>query len=442
MPAFIQILNWILRPVPFMKNCIRKYGDWFTIRFPGLPPFVITSDPAAVKQIFAGSPEQLYSGIANRILKPTMGEHSVLLADGDTHLRLRKLMSAPLHGDRMRSYQADMQNVTQRVADGWKQNKPFAFHPEMQSITLQIIIHAVFGFKGGERFEQLKTKCAKLLDTVSNPFGILLVNNDGEIRLKPLLALPVPFSPYVQMQNLLKELDVILYAEIEERQRIDCSGRTDILSLLIESRDENNQALSPKELRDQMVTLLLAGHETTATAICWVFYRLLLHDEIRANLIKELEANDWSPDTDYLDAVIKEAMRINPVVQLVVRHLNEPLEIAGKQLPRGVVVAPCIYLTHYRSDIWDKPQDFKPERMLENRILPFEFFPFGGGVRRCIGAAFASYEMQVVISCILKDFDLKLKPGYRMKITRRGITFAPSKGLPVVVNKKSPVQER
>ena len=239
------------------------------------------------------------------------------------------------------------------------------------------------------------------------------------------------------MQGLLSEIDKILYSEIEDRRRTDCRTRTDILSLLMISRDENGQSLSAKELRDQMVTLLLAGHETTATALCWVFYRVLFHDQIRERLVKELKDNDWEPNTAYLDAVIKETLRVHPIVPLVVRYLQAPLEIAGKVLPQGVTIAPCIYLTHFHSDVWENPQEFNPERMLERRLLPFEFYPFGGGVRRCIGAEFALYEMKIVVPYILRHFSLALKPGYKMKVTRRGITFSPSKGLPVLVKRKS-----
>jgi cytochrome P450 len=300
----------------------------------------------------------------------------------------------------------------------------------MQEITLSVILRTVFGMDERPEQGRLRKCLVDMLALGANP-----------IRLIPFFQRLIGFfTKGQQIVQLLQEMDDLLYAQIAQRRKQGGAGREDILSLLVEARDEDGRPMSDEELRDEMVTMLVAGHETTATSLAWTFHCILERPEVMDRLRAEIRAVVGSgpvepqhiSQLEYLDATIKETQRVYPIVPIVGRLLHEPLRLGGQDLPAGVMVAPCIYLTHHSPDIWPEPDTFDPDRFLAKRVSPYEFFPFGGGIRHCIGAAFALYEMKIVLAQVLSRANLRAAPGRRVRLVRRGITFAPSAGMPVV----------
>ena len=436
LPALVQFLHSAFRPTAFLEECSRRFGDPFTLRIPGRPPLVMFSDPEAIREIFTGDPERLCAGQANDLLAPMLGQHSLLLLDGARHLRERRLMLPPFHGERMQAYGRVMREIADRSIDAWPVGRPFPIHERMQAITLDVILRTVFGLDEGVQLDRLRERLRRLMAFVSGTLGVLL--------LIPWLQRDLgPLTPGGRFARLAGEIDTILFAEIARLRSEGVAGREDILSMLIAARDEDGQPMSDQELRDEMVTLLLAGHETTATSLAWAFHRLLGRPDVLGKLRAELGAvagdGPLEPEhvarLEYLDAVVKETARLNPVVPNVGRRLQAPMRIGGHDLPAGVVASPCIYLTHRRPDLWPDPARFDPERFVGARPNPYAFFPFGGGVRRCLGAAFATYEMKVVLAEVLARVELRAAPGYRVRTVRRTVTLAPSGGMPVVVER-------
>ncbi len=430
-PRILQTLQWVRKPIPFMQECMQRYGDCFTVHWLGGPPVVFFSDPEAIKQIFASDPEQLQAGKANFILKPTLGENSVLLLDGARHKRERKLLMPSFQGDRMRVYGEVMREIADRAIDTWPTGRSFPIHEQMQSITLDVILRTVFGMEEGPHLGELR-QC--LIDfvtlTTANPYLMI-----------PLLQIDLgPLTPWRRLKQMSQKVDELLYAQIARRRAAERNGHDDILAMLIEARHEDGQPMSDVELRDEMMTMLLAGHETTATSLAWTFHRILQHPEVKEKLAAELKRVIGSGpvmpqhlvELEYLDATIKETMRLNPILPLVARRLEEPTRIGKCDLPAGVAVSPCIYLAHRRPDVWPDPERFDPDRFLAKRPGPNEFFPFGGGVRHCLGAAFAMYEMKIVLAQALSRVSLRSAPGHTVRVVRRSITFAPSGGMPVI----------
>ncbi len=404
LPAILQLLHWIRRPIPFMEECTRRYGDCFTIRLLVAPTIVFFSDPDTVKEIFTGNTEQLRAGEANVVLKPLLGQHSLLLLDGARHLRERRLLMPSFHGERMQAYGEVMRAITDRSIERWPVGRPFPIHPQMQGITLDVILQ---------------------IPWLQTDLG--------------------PLSPWGRIVRLRGEIDEILFAQIARRRAAGRAGREDVLAMLIEARDETGQPMSDSELRDEMITLLVAGHETTATSLAWMFHRILQRPDVLEKLRTELRrvvgsgpvAPHHVAELEYLDATIKETQRLNPIVPVVGRRLQTPTRLGGHDLPAGVTAAPCIYLTHRRPDLWPDPERFDPDRFLGKRTSPYQFFPFGGGVRYCLGAAFATYEMKVVLAQVLSRVVLRPAPGHTVHVVRRSITFAPSAGMPVVLESRA-----
>jgi cytochrome P450 len=398
---------------------------------------VFFSDPEGIKEIFTGDPEKLPAGESRAILRPLVGQYSLLLLDGARHRQQRKLMMPPFHGERMHAYGEVMRTVTDRIIDRWPSGQPFPLQPEMQAITLDVILRTVFGIDEGAALTQLRDRLTELLILSTNPLRLALSQFP---RLQFLFR---SVTNPQRLQELLQEVDRLLYAQIAQRRAADHSGRDDVLSMLIEARDEAGQQMSDIELRDELITLLVAGHETTATSLAWAFHWILqrpdVQDKLHAELREAGEAGKIPPQQiaklEYLDAVIKETQRLLPIIPLVPRVLHEPMRLGGRDLPAGVVVAPCTYLTHHRPDLWPNPDQFDPDRFLGRRLSPYEFFPFGGGIRFCLGAAFAIYEMKIVLAQVLSRVALRPAPGRTVRVVRRGVTFAPSAGMPVVLER-------
>jgi cytochrome P450 len=414
----IQTARWLLRPITFMESCRRRFGDMFSVRFLGFErPMVMLSDPEAIRALYTAHEHGLPPGRSVALL-PVMGPGSVLLLEGREHLARRKLMLPPFHGERMRSYEATVREVAERELDGWSEERPFAIHPRMQAVTLEVILRAVFGVTDPARAERLRERLPLLLSDTSSPalqFRVLLSRRLG--RGDPLKG----------VGELLREIDELLLAEIAER-RVDSNPthpeREDILSLLVAARFEDGAEMSDREVRDQLVTLLLAGHETTATALAWTFDLLLRNPATLTRLTSEIDAGE---DT-YLRAVISESLRLRPVVPLAGRRLASDLDIDGLSLPAGTDVTPAIWLTHTRAEEYPEPYAFRPERFLEQSPTTYGWVPFGGGIRRCLGAAFAEMEMRVVLDAVLQRRALSPASTHAERVTRRNVTFSPRNG--------------
>jgi len=436
---FIQLLQWIDNPLKFMDSCSQRYGDCFTVRFGKFKPMVFFSNPQAIEQIFTSNTEQFDSGRANLVLRPWVGDKSLLLLDGRSHQRQRKLLTPPFHGDRMKSYGEMICNITERVISAWQIDEPFSVREAMQEISLSVILQTVFGLQGGDRTEKLKQLLTDLLDMTASPVSSSMV------FFKALQQDLGSWSPWGRFVRLRAHIDEIIYAEISDRRQHPDSSRVDILSLLMAAKDENGELMSDVELRDELLTLLTAGHETTASALTWALYWIHYLPEVKCKLMDDLASVgnlDFSAISKlpYLNAVCQETLRIYPIAMLTFfRIANAPINIMGQEFEPETVLTPCIYLTHHRPDLYPEPNQFKPERFLERQFSPYEYIPFGGGNRRCIGLAFALYEMKLVLVTVMSRYSLALAGSSTVKPVRRGVTLAPSSGKWLVATQRRSV---
>jgi cytochrome P450 len=427
--ALVQTLRWGFRPLPFMQECRERYGDNFSLKFLSFErPMVMISDPVAIKALYMEREHGLPPG-RDIILKPILGARSLLLLEGDDHLAHRKLMLPPFHGERMRSYEPIVEEIVDAEIDSWPLGEEFAIHPRMQAITLEVILRVVFGVADGPRLERLRPLLTNVLEETASPFA----------QLVGLATRRFGGGPWAKFEGQLKAVDELIYGEISERRsEDDLEERSDILSALMLARYEDGGGLSDTDLRDQLMTLLLAGHETTATALAWTFDLLLRHATPMARLRESLEAGE----DDYLRATISESLRLRPVVPLAGRRLSKELSVDGLTLPAGTDVTPAIWLTHTRADVYPEPFAFRPERFLEEAPDTYGWVPFGGGVRRCIGASFAEFEMRIALREVLTRCELHKASPAPEKIGRRNITLSPKDGTPVVVTARHPARER
>ncbi len=413
---------WGYRPIQFMQRCARNYGEVFSVRYLATPTEVVFSNPKAIREIFNGPADDLRAGEHASILEPLVGPNSLLVLDGDRHLEHRRLMLPPFHGERMRTYGAIMERVANEAIDRFRVGEEISLHPHMQRVTLEIILHTVFGLDDHAVFDALRQKLGRLLDLAGNPL----------LLLKPLQRDLGPLTPWPELERLFNEIDEILYTEFRSRRAEGLAGRDDVLSMLLDATHEDGSPMSDEELRDEMITILIAGHETTTTALAWAVVHILQNPLVQERLRDELAAGG----SDYLDAVIKETLRLTPVIPEVGRRVKRPMQIAGVDLPAGVVAVPSIYLAHHRPDSWPEPSRFDPERFMSGKVDPYRFFPFGGGRRRGIGAAFAMYELRIVLRQLVLRTRMALPEGYIARIKRRAITFAPQGGAPVIVTER------
>jgi cytochrome P450 family 135 len=420
LPAAVQSAVWIAQPWKFMDRCAAHYGDTFTLRPLGDQPWVMVSHPDVVKEVFNGPPELLHAGEGNRILLPVVGANSVLLLDGDAHRRQRRLLMPPFRGNQLASYADTMGAVAKAEVARWPRGKPVRLHPLIQALTLEVILRAVFGLSEGRRRDQLRAEIVQMLSRATNFVG----------QVAFLMGVGPPRARAAATGRLLRGVDRLLYAEIAERRRAeDLDQRGDVLSTLLQARHEDGQPMSDVEIRDELMTLLLAGHETTATALAWAVERLVRHPDAQTRLTNEIRTGE----TQFRDAVVKETLRLRPVIPAVARRLTAPMTLGGVRLPAGVTVAPSVYLMHRRPDIYPDPTRFQPERFLDQRAGTYTWIPFGGGVRRCLGAAFAEYEMRVVLgelfdTCTVRPINERPEPD-----RRRGLAQAPGRRTTVIL---------
>jgi cytochrome P450 family 135 len=411
-PPLVQTLRWLLRPITFLESCRRRFGDAFSVRFLGFQtPMVMLSHPDAIRALYSVREHGLPPG-RTVALRPIVGARSLLLLEGREHLVRRRLMLPPFHGERMRAYESIVRDAVARDVDAWPVGRPFAIHPRMQSITLDVILRAVFGVTDSGRRARLAKRLGHLLASTSSvglQFGVLLSRRVGGP------------DPLARLQTLTGDIDALLAEEIAERR---ADPREDILSMLVTARFDDGDPMDDREIRDQLMTLLLAGHETTATGLAWAFDLLLRHPRVLDRLVAEVDAGEET----YLRAVVAESLRLRPVVPLAGRRLSSELRVNGHVLPPGTDVTPAIWLAHTRADRYPEPYAFRPERFLESAPATYAWIPFGGGVRRCLGAAFAEMEMRVALAEILRRRALRPASAAAERVARRNVTFSPGKG--------------
>lgn len=436
-PALLQTIHLIQNPTKFLETCAKQYGDTFSVRVLGLnsPPVVFFSNPQTIKDIFAVPSEKLDFKKATHVFKPLMGEQSLVLQEGRNHQRQRQLLIPPFHGERLKAYGEIIRQITQEVTNQWKTGAAIKINDFMPEITLQIILQVVFGINPGERYEQLKQLLSSLLEDVTTPWYSSL------FFFPPLQKDLGAWSPWGHFLQRRQQIDDLIYAEISQRRQENDLSRTDILTLLMSARDDNGQQMTDVELRDQLVSLLLLGYETTAAVLAWAFYLIHSSPQVLKKLMQELETLGDLPNAEaisqlpYLTAVCQEILRIYPIALICTpRMVKDSVQLTGYEFKSGTVLVPCIYLAHRRAETYPHPEQFNPERFLNHKFSPYEYLPFGGGSRGCIGTAFSMYEMKLVLATILSRFDLKLTNQRPVHPVRRGITIVPSaNGVQMVV---------
>jgi len=421
-PAFVQAARYVRDPLGFLVRYRERYGDVFSVRFPFFGRIVYVADPQLVKDVFTGSPTVFHAGEANAtMLEPALGPNSVLTLDDEPHLRQRKLLLPPFHGERVRRYGELIETATRQDMETWPVGEPFALRAHTQRITLAVILRAVFGIRDEARID----RAAKLIDDFSE-------------RVTTIVRFPIlrrnlgPGSPWRRFVRAREALDAFIYEEVAlRRAEAESEEREDVLSLLLRARHEDGSPMSDAELRDELVTVVGAGHETTATGLAWAMERLLRNPQALGRLRESLARGRG----DYLEATVKETLRARPVIIDVARRLTAPATIGGHRLPAGSFVVPAIAAVHLREDIYPDPQQFRPERFLEGKADTYAWIPFGGGIRRCVGAAFAEFEMRIILREFVTRAALRAADPAPEKVKVRNITLAPEHGTRVVLER-------
>jgi cytochrome P450 family 135 len=421
-PKTIQTVQFMRDPVPLWERSAQRFGETFTLRVHGPGDLVFISDPPSIKRLFAADRVNTIAPGRNILLEPLLGTHSVLLAEDEDHMRRRKLMLPPFHGERMRAYETVIEEATERQVAAWPTGERFALHPSMQALTLEVILRAVFGVEDSRRRDELSENLVAILATTRSASAVGLT-------IPRLRKMP----PWRRTVARIDRTDELLAGEISRRRADpDLAEREDILSMLVAARFDDGTAMDDRDIRDQLMTLLLAGHETTATSLAWAFDQLFHNPEAMERLRVEAEGEA----TEWLEAVIEETLRIRPVVPFTGRQLREPAALGGYQLPVGAVVMAGIYLIHMRDDVYPQARSFRPDRFLDSPPETFSWIPFGGGTRRCLGAAFAQFEMRVALRTIFRGAVLGPGDPEPERMIRRNVTLAPARGTRAVLQRR------
>jgi cytochrome P450 len=410
-----------------MERARARYGKRFTIRLVATPPFVMLSEPDQLKALFAAPPDVLHPGEGARILEPVVGSKSLILLDEAEHLEQRKLMLPAFHGEKMERLSGLMAEVAERELASWPRDQAAPLHPRFQGLTLEIILRTVFGLDPGARLDELRDLLTAILDFSSKPASIIPQLQRGYFGR----------GPWVRFAQMRERADRLLYELIDER-RDGGEDRDDILALLLSARHEDDSPMTDTELRDELMTMLVAGHETTASELAWAFERLAREPAVLDRLVSEIDADDGDA---YLTATIQETLRRRPVLpNAEPRLVKQPIEIGGWEYPPGVCLIANAYLVHHDPDIYPEPYAFRPERFLDSPPGTFTWLPFGGGRRRCIGASFATLEKKIVLRAALTAYSIQPAPNGAELTRRRSITLSPKLGAPTVLRERNPVR--
>jgi cytochrome P450 len=428
-PSAVQFMGFWMRPYAYLERCRARYGKRFTIRLPFTPPFVMIADPEQVKEVFTAPPDVLQPGVGARVLEPVVGVNSVILLDESAHMEQRKLMLPAFHGERMERLTGLMQEVAAAEIADLPRGVPVPLHPRMQDLTLRIILRAVFGIDPGKRFDALRQRLQEMLAFGDKPISLAPPKPD---TLTTRIAERVgPFAEFVRLQE---GVDEILFALIAERREAG-EERDDVLSMLLAARHEGGSPMSEQEVRDELMTLLVAGHETTATSLAWAFDRLLREPRVLGRLVEEVEGDDDA----YVTATIQETLRARPVLPNVApRYVAQEVELGGWSYPTGCSLVANGYLIHHDPEIYPDPYAFRPERFLDEPPGTYTWIPFGGGRRRCLGSSFAMLEMKVVMRELLRACELSAAGDGVEVARRRNITVRPLGGSRAVLGDRVP----
>ena len=434
-PAAWQLLRYSHSPLSFLEACARRYGDPFTVRWAGYGRFVMLASPDAVRDVFRGDSHVLHSGEGNEFLSATVGENSVLVLDDEPHARQRRVLLPPLKGERMRSFFDAMQAATLEAVQAWSVGRTVPMIEPMQEITLRVMLQVVLGLRTGAELDTFAGKVQRVLELGRGRYGLILV------KLLPVELLQrTRWLPFYRRQH---ELDQVLFACIETCRKLPAAERGDsILADLLAAAHEDGRPLSDQEIRDALVTLIFAGHDTTSVALAWALEQIVPRADVMERIGDELQQTigggppraDQLNQLEYLDAAIRESLRVRTIMPFVVRLTKENFTAGGREYPPGVVLCPCNHLVHRREDLYSEPETFRPERFLERRYAAHEWFPFGGGNRMCLGMAFALYEMKVVLSTLFATVRLTRPAGGQSMPVRRGLALAPHDGAPMAVD--------
>ncbi|AFY74897.1 cytochrome P450 [Synechococcus sp. PCC 7502] len=438
-PKVLQLWKWIVEPLDYLHKFDRECGDIFTVNMSSVfNGAVFVSHPQAIQQVLTSDTKQFSApGSINQILKPFLGDRGVILLDGREHRQRRQLLMPQFHGDKVRNYTNAIQQITRNLIAGWQVGEKLNVRKEMEKITLSVILQTVFGLDRDKRYDQIREKLSKMLSLIESPINAAFL-------FLPFMQKDLgAWSPWRRFVRDRAELDRLIYDEISDHRQNSNEERSDILSMLISSQDSDGNRMSDLELHDELMTLLFAGHETTATALAWAIYWINYLPEVKQKLLTEIATLGTEPDAislsklPYLNAVCAETLRIYPVGMLTFpRITNESISIRGYEIKPNTVVMGCIYLTHHREDTYPDPHLFKPERFLERQFSPYEYLPFGGGSRRCVGMALAQLELKLVIVEILSHCQLQLIGKLPIMPVRRGVTLAPNGGVSARVKSK------
>jgi cytochrome P450 len=415
------MLGFWSRPTAYVERCRHRYGRRFTLRVIGTPPFVMLSDPDEIRQLFGAAPDVLHPGQGARVLEPLLGASSVLLLDEAPHLEQRRLLLPAFHGARMARLGGMMSELTDRELASWPRDEPVALHPRLQRLTLEIILRAAFGFEHGARISRLRDKMTEVLVFAESPISVL-----------PPWVQRLPVGTPGRLQRVLAEVDAMIYEEIDERRRgSDGTAGEDILSMLLTARHEDGSPMSAQELRDELMTALVAGHETTASQLAWAFERLVREPAALGRLRGELRGDG----DEYLTATIQEVMRRRPVVMNAEPRLTmQEVRIGDWTYPPGVALLANAWLVHHDAANYPDPYAFRPERFLGRPPGTYTWIPFGGGRRRCLGASFAMLEMKTVLRAVLERCDVRPVSTRAEPARRRSITISPAGGATVILH--------
>ena len=423
MPSAVQAVGWARRPYPFMKRCHERFGDVFTLRIMHSGTWVFLCDPDDVKRVLTAPAGSLGMALANPLLLPVLGPRSVMLMEEPDHMKRRRMMLPPFHGQRMGADAEMMAEVTRSQVRRWPAGEPFELWPHMQAITQEVIMRSVFGPDEAGRLGHLRTLLHQLTQALNDPGRLSRAAAFGPRWLAHNAGFRAAMAP----------VEAALLEEVDRRRRAGENGRKDIVSILIEARYEDGSPLSDREMRDELMTLLTDG--PTSSSLAWVFERLLRHPEKLARLQAEVIAGE---EDTYMDAVVKETLRLCPPVPVVVRRLLAPMELGGYELPAGTVVAPCVYLIHRNEEIYPHPRHFLPERFLAQPPGTYTWIPFGGGTRRCLAASYAELEMKRVLRTVLSEVNLRPADSDSERARRSAISFSPDKRGRVVAEPRTP----
>jgi cytochrome P450 len=439
LPGFVNMIRWMTDPDGCLERDAARYGEAYLMKSTLFGVEAIFNHPAALKEIFTGDPERFVAGEANELLGPLLGDRSVLLLDGAEHLHVRRMMMPAFHGERMRCYTDVMREATARAIGSLRPGDHVGLHGLFQRITLDVILNTVLGLdEEGPELTQARHQITHLLDRVQSPSGALW--------MIPALRREVyGHGPWASIKREIEALDRTLLAHIAARRAL-LVEKDDVLAMLIRAVDENGKGLDDATLCCQLKTLLIAGHETSATALGWAFEELLREPGEQERLTAEVArvtggtalTAEHLPKLERLDSVIKETLRLHPVTGAVGRILKKPTTIAGFDLPAGTFIVACAHVTHRRPDLYPQPLRFMPERFIGKKLDPYEWLPFGGGVRRCLGMAFSLHEMKVIMATMFgAGIELRLANRGPVKATLRSLIYSPRGGTKVIVRARA-----